>query len=532
MKKFLALFLALVLCLGVLAGCGGDTNTDETKGQSGGDVSIDSVTAPLYEDSDEVVIEMWCPSNTDLEMEGSWLDVAVEKTINATINIHEYESRDQYEILIAEQKIPALTYANAKIHGPIYGPMGAYIDWNEYIDDMPNVKRVLEQYPNLVAESTELDGSMYQLPVALSGSAAIYGWLYRQDIFEKHDLEFPTNQEEFYNVLVELKELYPSSYPFVLRSMSGNMGGLNSFANVWNADVSMWGTTNTCMDFDPETETYYCGHTSEARKECIAFLSKLYKEGLLHPSCLTIDTSGWIESLASNTSFITFDKVDRIPQLTNGAIDANPEYVLSGASCFPMGTYGDGTTSEINGGGWWLVSALIDDEHLEQILTYIDWLYSPEGIEVTSWGIEGESFELDAEGNKQFLEVFADIGSDHTGEGYTGSGLGVNGYNGYCDFNGFLASVDDNVVDALHNIGLTATDGNDPILSYNDEEQDIWDTYYQAFFDKALSYAQAFIMGEKDIEADWDEYIAALEALHMEELLEIHQAAYDRIYGE
>ena len=531
MKKIIALLLALVLCLGVLAGCGGNGDTDETKGQSG-NVNVGGATAPLYEDSDEVVIEMWAPSNTDLEMEGSWLDLEVEKTINATINIHEYDSRDQYEILIAEQKIPALTYANAKIHGPIYGPMGAYIDWNEYIDDMPNVKHILEQFPDLVTESTELDGSMYQLPVALSGSAAIYGWLYREDIFEKNGLTFPTNQEEFYDVLVKLKELYPNSYPLVLRSMSGNMAGLQNFADLWGADYAMWGTTNTCLNFDPETKTYYSAHASDAMKECISFLNKLYEEGLLHPSCMTMDTSGWIESLASNTSFITLDKVDRIPQLTNGAIDANPEYRLNGASCFPMGTYGDGTTGKINGGGWWLVSALINDDHLEQILTYIDWLYSPEGIEVTSWGIEGESFELDAEGNKQFLDVFADNGSDHAGQGYAGSGLGVNGYNGYCDFNGFLTYVDENVVEALQNIQKTATDGNDPILSYNDEEQNVWDTYYQAYFDKCQSNMQAFIMGARDVETEWDAHVAELEALHLEELRQIHQAAYDRIYGE
>lgn len=523
MKKILALILALTLCLGILAGCGGSGSNDETKPNSGNvNVDVGGATAPLYEDSDEVVIEMWCPNNTDLEMEGAWIDLTVEKTINATINIHEYDSRDQYEILIAEQKIPPLTYADSKIFGPAYGPLGAYIDWNEYIDDLPNVKRVMEANPELVKNFTELDGAMYQLPVAMTGSAAIYGWLYREDIFEKNGLTFPTNQEEFYNTLVKLKELYPNSYPFVMRSMSGNMGGLNSFADVWGADYAQWGTTNTCLNFDAETKTYYSAHASDAMKECITFLNKLYDEGLLHPSCLTMDTSGWIESLASNTSFIAFDKVDRIPQLTNGAIDANPEYVLNGATCFPMGTYGDGTTGDVFSGGSWLVSALIDDELLEQILTYIDWLYSPEGIEVTCWGLEGESYEVDAEGNKQFKEDFV----------YAGSGLGVMGHTGYIDFDGFLASVDDNVVEALHAIDASAKDLPDPILRYTEEEQDVWDTYYQAFYDKCQSNMQAFIVGARDVETEWDDHIAELEALHLQDLMDIHQSAYDRIYGE
>lgn len=40
-----------------------------------------------------------------------------------------------------------------------------------------------------------------------------------------------------------------------------------------------------------------------------------------------------------------------------------------------------------------------------------------------------------------------------------------------------------------------------------------------------------FITGERDFEAGWDEYVATLEAMGLNEWVELDQTAYDRMVG-
>ncbi|MBQ2955946.1 MAG: hypothetical protein IJE08_05740, partial [Clostridia bacterium] len=54
-------------------------------------------------------------------------------------------------------------------------------------------------------------------------------------------------------------------------------------------------------------------------------------------------------------------------------------------------------------------------------------------------------------------------------------------------------------------------------------------TNLNSYFKEAMCL---FVIGDMDVEADWDEYIEELEALGMNEYLEIAQTAYTRTWGE
>ena len=57
---------------------------------------------------------------------------------------------------------------------------------------------------------------------------------------------------------------------------------------------------------------------------------------------------------------------------------------------------------------------------------------------------------------------------------------------------------------------------------YNDINTDL-----KTYVDESMA---AFMTGTRDIEAEWDRYLAQLEALHLPEFLNIVQQAYDRMY--
>ena len=494
---------------------------------------VEMPSAPLdgtslkYEET--FTINYWIPDNTDLDMEGCYTERLIEDTINCDLQITEYASRDQYETLIAQKKIPALTFAQNPAFGYAYGPLGAYIDWNDYIDQMPNVKKMLEmpEYQKEMAYYTMDDGAMYQLPCLQTGYASNTGWLYRKDIFDKHGLTFPTNQEELMATLRRLKELYPNSYPFVLRGLNGfNLTGLMNMARLFGGSYDNPNTYNTLYKLDPETKTYYMAQTSDGMRECLSWLNDLYEEGLLHPSCITLDNWQWAEAFASNTSFIGYDKMDRIDILTEAAIDANHSYVLTGARNFPMGSNNDSTFSMPVSNASLLVSGLLETEELEQVLKYVDWLFSEEGIQVTNWGKEGESYQQLADGTYDFKPEFT--------YSYNGSGLGVVGLCVYRDFDVYLKSQMPHVVEAIHEVAKDYTDTTPEgfFLTYEESEQRIFDNYQKTY---ALCQAkfQEFILGryhngkEPDT-ADWDAFVREVEASLPAEVMQIHKDALAR----
>lgn len=45
-----------------------------------------------------------------------------------------------------------------------------------------------------------------------------------------------------------------------------------------------------------------------------------------------------------------------------------------------------------------------------------------------------------------------------------------------------------------------------------------------------IEMTSAFLTGNKDIDADWDAYIAELDKIGYKKILEVYQAAYDRLY--
>ena len=46
-----------------------------------------------------------------------------------------------------------------------------------------------------------------------------------------------------------------------------------------------------------------------------------------------------------------------------------------------------------------------------------------------------------------------------------------------------------------------------------------------------LERQQAWILGSADVEAEWDDYLAQLDRLGLQDVLDVMQSAYERQYG-
>ena len=152
------------------------------------------------------------------------------------------------------------------------------------------------------------------------------------------------------------------------------------------------------------------------------------------------------------------------------------------------------------------------------------FLYSDKGIELTNWGVEGESFEI-VYGIKQFLP---DSGG-YYGFRYVSSGLGVLGLCGYFDCDTYYASQEQNVVEAINLFSRYNNEtGKGYRLTYTENEQRIFDTYFQRTYDICLARFQEFIEGRKDPAYDWDAFVDEINYMVPDEMITIHNAALER----
>ncbi len=528
-KKLIAGLLALVCCLGLLAGCGGNGNNN------GNDFNpdLENYVAP---DLSGVTLSLYSPNNADLDPETSWMAGKIEEKLGVSIDFIELDSwNEQYLPMLTEGNPPDLTFNNT--YQDIYftlGEDGAYVNLMNYLDIMPNLKAYVEDpdHKALIDRFTSEDGSLYFLPVYIPAQHDPYTFLYRKDIFEANNLTFPTNQEEFVATLRKLKELYPDSYPFVIRNMTGNMQTIQSMGHLWGASHVNVGIANTVFTQD-ENGNFFSAQIGSEYKEMAQFLNSLMQEGLMHPSCATMDTPTWYESFASATSFITFDKTDRMPAITKTGKSLDANFEIMAAAPFNFGTYA-ATAETVTtsfalgiGGGYSMWYAVGNNKNKENTLAYLDWMCSEEAQIMTNWGVEGESYTVDENGNKQFIQAFLD---QHGGIQNAGLYTPVLTVTRMID--AYKAAQTENEEASL-SMGLQYVEKADPqhLVEYTEDEQFIYDTYATALYNYLQAEWLKFCLGKRDF-SEWDSVLDTLKSkYHYDDLMKIHEDALSRVEG-
>ncbi len=523
-KRGISLLLVVACMVTLLAGC--NSETEQTQPSE----NLQTVVGYETPDLTGTKITQYMPTNTDTDPEKAWLNAAVENYLGVDLEIVEADGMSTLlRDMVAQWNLPDLVWSNGYSHTSwgVYGEQGAFINVLKYLEAMPNVKAYLEDPANAetVKAYTYKEGEMYAIPVKQTGSAAIYTFLYRQDIFEKHNLQWPANQEEFVQTLRELKKLYPDSEPFVMRNMRKNIQGAQLMGHLWGASHVIPGNQLFTLS---EDGTYYLAQSSNAYREMAQFFYDLIGEGLMNKDSLNIDTNGWQKSFYTNESFITYDKVDRLPILNAGGREYNADFLMTGGEAFNMGSYAKETdkVSTSFAGGVSGYSYLIgDNANLDNVLQYVDWLYSEEGQLMTNWGVEGESYIIDAKGNKVFSEEFiASVG------GWDKTGLCLVYTSGIVDFEAYLQASEPYMRQS-YEIAKQYAGGSvkQVALPFNEDEQLLMKTYASGMYNRVCSEWLKFVEGQNDF-SQWDEVFGYVKEIYMHDALQkAHQDAYERI---
>ncbi len=393
-KRILALALAAVLALS-LAAC--------TKTQTGGTAAN---ADPLTKDD---VIKVVLISHPSWPYQDNWKVMEyIRENVGATVEVNAIPSSDvatKYSTMFADpSSLPDLCSFDYK--GGAEGQLmqGALVAFDDYEEYMPNYvawKDSLSEadYDAYVTARKSYDGKVYYSPVVgRETTEGVMAWLYRKDIFEKHNLKVPTTFDELYEVSKELKALYPDSYPFCVRNAL--KFNLNVMAPSFDEN---WAGPGLYYDFAEEKWKH--GSLEEPMREALIFFNKMAAEGLMTPDYATISTASWQELISSDRGFITPEYQTRIDFFNSIAKDNNQPLRFT-AMVPPVANAEKGTNKVIKNNldpyGLVLCNTM-DEGRIANAAKYLDWFYSDEAVEIVSWGKEGETFEV-VDGKKQFIK--------------------------------------------------------------------------------------------------------------------------------
>jgi ABC-type glycerol-3-phosphate transport system substrate-binding protein len=259
----------------------------------------------------------------------------------------------------------------------------------DYLDKTPNLKKSRESIWNSMKHS---DGKIYA--VGIVAPPVQFVNMYRKDWLDKLKLKVPSTLDEYYQVADAISNKDPDGNGKKDTYAFGSIGQLGRyFDNVFGA-----------YGFLPNYWSLRSGKLVQGAiqpemKDALAFLNKMYKNGMIDPEFITDNQdrnknkmiSGvygamsnfvWIfDSNNSNNYYQPFKDKNPNGEWVNGPILKGP------GSLSPVGG------RQLSQRGWLKTSILKDSKNIDASLRLLDWLASDEGVMFMNYGIKDTHYQ-------------------------------------------------------------------------------------------------------------------------------------------
>ena len=437
-RKFLAFGMALVMLLGILAGCG-------PKNDGGGKVDDGATNA----EREKVNIRFSQFGNSTDDAEGMANDPikkAIEEAVNVTLEydtgIEGYDDRLQTELM---------TGNGAELF-PTWGDASKMESWIE--DELvTNISEIInanpDRYPVLykMINSAEWkafnklytgdEDTCYAIYSVGARPYPAYSGLpvYNKAILDEvYDGKVPATLDEFVEFTTKCAEAgYSGWYPYnvkltnwseIDKTIASPMGTSIAPAG-GGATGSLWDgfTLNGTIGTD---ETWTLATTSDEAKEAVKLLAEMYKSGALHNGIGVIDddsdatsqfVAGNIGAFGYGYGYYTqFNKIYTSWKEAHGGDSANYQDLLDdlvvGSTLSDDGHYS--TTYDQN--SWMTAHYFIPAscEYPDRVLDLVEFLASAEGQKLMFRGIEGLTYTEAADGTITYdINEFVNINKSY-----------------------------------------------------------------------------------------------------------------------
>jgi putative aldouronate transport system substrate-binding protein len=414
---------------------------------------------------------------------------------------------------------------------------GAILPVSDYVHLMPNFRDKVRKWklePELDS-IRQSDGKYYLLPGLHEKAKAGYSLSFRTDVLDKHGLSLPTTWDEVHDVLKALREEYPGTYPFSDRWSTNTpfpCGALFGYLGQAFGVRAGWAYDN--ISFDRKAQKFVFTGAQDGYRQMVEYLRGLVSEKLMDPESFSQTDDQAVQKLLAEKSYA----ISANPQELVQNYRYNLEKQVDGAEIemvpVPLGPAGPvvlgGTRLE---NGVMVSGKALKSDSFVAMMQFLDWLwYSDEGQKFCKWGVEGVTY-TESGGQPELKPGISLMGSDPDAPKDLQKDYGF--FNGVFTYGGSWALVSSSFSpdekrfqDAMAQREQLPIDPAHPLQSFEQEQATLWDTPLK---DTVIQNTLQFVLGKRPL-SEWNAYLAELKSKNMQQLVDLHNKAYERFKKE
>lgn len=581
-KKLLSMLLATAMVAGSLTGCGSTGDTASTDAKAETKAETDSANeeeaqsqAPVEENLDyqygldttfhsdeEVTYSMffsdasWYPMTDTWKTEGIFKKI--EEMTNVKLDITSMDSGDYNQKVSLMINAGEAAYIIPKTYDESpYVDGGAIVPISDYVQYMPYYSDFVEKYhmEDDLKTITKSDGKYYRLPGMLEAPVQDYTFLIRKDLFDAAGIDVAAIEKDWtwddlYDALVKVKAymvsegmINESDYVWsdlwcgseVADGSGGNLLKLMGAAYGVNAG---WAIGNGML-YDEASDQWVFGPTTDDFKAYISEVTKYVQGGILDPETFTQDNQTACNKFyRGETAILSVNRSQYTSWLANLDENLGAGNYETYLCVIPKGNNNYMPENSRLENGVMISKKALDElgeEGFIKMLRFVDWLfYSHEAYNLTKWGVEGETYEVKADGTKALLD------------GYQCGGLGIAGDESDVDirlqwgyaggnfyYGGTIEEMTDNFNPAIMDFVNRMTECREikplsPSYVANEEENEQLNLWKTPLIDNVNTWTLQFATGVKNVDEDWDAYVASCEGLNSTMMADYINEIYQR----
>lgn len=549
-KRIVSIGLASAMLVGVLSACGNDENNNGASSTGAGASSkvTEAGTFPIVDE--KITLRVMTGANTAVE---DFKTNEFTKYFEEKTNIHvEWEIvpismvTEKLNLALASGELPDVIMSMdvTPEQQALYGQQGVILPLNDYIEKYGvNTKKMFEESPLIKPTIMSADGNIYALPApneCYHCSSRQKLWIYEPWLKEL-GLEMPETTEQFYEVLKAFKTKDPNKngkadeIPFSGAPQISQTSLVTTSVENFLMNAFTYAPYNRMYINDEDKVTV--PFVQDGWKEGLAFLNKLYSEGLMDPQALTRDAAQLVQ-LGENPDVAILGaasgpNMSVVSQLF-GASGRWKDYVavppLKGPGGVQLAQY---DPYQVAPGKFVITNKA---KNPEAAFRFADALYDRETTLRSTVGELGvdwkwaETGDIGLDGNQAVYKDMSHFGVtqnkhwSQTGITYRPNSLRL----------GAVADPENPLEAMLYNetknkyAPFRADIKNilPPLSLTVDQSQEVADLS-KTIYDYTNEMMARFIIGDASLDKEWDKYISTLEGMNLARYLEIYQEAYE-----
>lgn len=409
-RKVVSLMLVSAMVAGMLAGCGSDSGSSKggssTETGSAAEASSSGETADDADDKSPITFEYF---NADGK-NGNWdnpVAKAITEATGVTLDVSypvasQGDSKEDVALMIANDEYPDMIYAKGSATD-LY-QAGALIDMTDLIEKYgPNIKKMYGAELEKLKWSQD-DPGIYQLSYAgvnqktlTTGGSCQIQWA----ALKENDYKYPKTLDEYEKMIKSYLAAHPKTEDGL------DMIGITMSASDWHWMITLGNPAGLIADASPDNGQWiiddeynvHYKHVTDEEKEYFKWLCRMYNEGILDPNFATQTDDDYIAKVASGRVVAITDAEWHYSQceatlVADGKVDQTyvglpvtlREDQVEKALLYQGTTVG------------WGIGITKSCEDPVRAIKFLDYLCSDEGQILYHWGIEGENYFLDDNG--------------------------------------------------------------------------------------------------------------------------------------